>query len=54
MLVERDAGLGSGITNEAYEKAGASIVGTKKEVYEKAGMIIKVKEPLPEEYTMLQ
>lgn len=54
VLVEKDAGLGSGVTNEQYEKAGASIIGSKKEVYEKADMIIKVKEPLPEEYLMLR
>ncbi len=54
VLVERDAGIGSGITNEAYEKAGATIIATKKEVYDKADMIIKVKEPLPEEYSLLR
>ncbi|MBK9293283.1 MAG: alanine dehydrogenase [Oligoflexia bacterium] len=54
VLVEKDAGLGSGITNEQYEKAGAQILDSKKEVYAKADMIIKVKEPLPEEYPMLR
>src|SRR3984957_15729977 len=54
VLIERDAGLGSGISNELYEKAGATIIDSKKEVYEKADMIIKVKEPLPEEYSMLR
>jgi alanine dehydrogenase len=54
VLIEKDAGLGSGISNELYERAGATIIASKKEVYEKADMIIKVKEPLPEEYTMLR
>jgi alanine dehydrogenase len=54
VIVEKDAGLGSGITNEAYERAGAQIIDTKKDVYAKADMIIKVKEPLPEEYPMLR
>jgi alanine dehydrogenase len=54
VLIEKDAGVGSGITNEMYEKAGGTIIGTKKEVYEKADMIIKVKEPLPEEYPLLR
>src|SRR5271163_70335 len=54
VLVEKDAGIGSGITNEQYEKAGATIVPSKREVYEKAEMIVKVKEPLPEEYPLLR
>ena len=54
VIVEKDAGLGSGISNEQYERAGAALIGTKKEVYQKADMIIKVKEPLPEEYPMLR
>src|SRR5271170_2727271 len=54
VLVEKDAGLGSGISNEVYERAGATLISSKKEVYDKADMIIKVKEPLPEEYTMLR
>lgn len=54
VIVETDAGVGSGITNAQYEKAGAKIIATKKEVYEKADMIIKVKEPLPDEYELLR
>jgi alanine dehydrogenase len=54
VLVENEAGTGSGITNAQYEKAGAKIIGTKKEVYEKADMIVKVKEPLPDEYELLR
>lgn len=54
VLVETQAGVGSGITDGMFEAAGATIIGTKKEVYEKADMIIKVKEPLPEEYPLLQ
>lgn len=54
LLVEKDAGVGSGITNEQYEKAGAKIIDTKKEVYAKAQMIMKVKEPLPDEYDLMQ
>ena len=54
VIVEKDAGIGSGITNEQYEKAGAKIIDTKKEVYAKADMIMKVKEPLPDEYEMLK
>lgn len=54
VYVEKDAGLGSGITNEAYLQAGAKILDTKKEVYLKSQMIVKVKEPLPDEYDLLQ
>lgn len=54
LLVEKDAGVGSGITNEQYEKAGAKMIDSKKEVYAKAQMIMKVKEPLPDEYDLMQ
>ncbi len=54
VYVEQDAGVGSGITNEQYEKAGAKILPTKKDVYAKADMIIKVKEPLPDEYDLMK
>lgn len=54
VYVEKDAGVGSGIINEQYEKAGAKILDTKKEVYAKADMIVKVKEPLPDEYELLR
>lgn len=54
VYVEKDAGAGSGITNQHYEKAGAKILDTKSEVYEKAEMIVKVKEPLPDEYDLLK
>lgn len=54
VIVEKDAGVGSGISNEQYEKAGAKIIDTKKEVYAKADMIQKVKEPLPDEYELMK
>ncbi len=54
VLVEKDAGVGCRITNELYIQAGATLIDTKKEVYAKADMIVKVKEPLPEEYDMLR
>ncbi|AXC54203.1 alanine dehydrogenase [Bacillus subtilis] len=49
VLVERGAGLGSGFENEAYESAGAEIIADPKQVWD-AEMVMKVKEPLPEEY----
>jgi alanine dehydrogenase len=54
VYVEKDAGLGSFITNAEYEKAGAKILDTKAEIYKKAQMIVKVKEPLPAEYDLMQ
>ena len=54
LFVEKDAGVGSGISNEDYEKAGAKILATKAEVYAKSDMIVKVKEPLPDEYTLMK
>ena len=54
LLVEKNAGMGSFIQNEDYERAGATLIDHKKELYEKSDMIIKVKEPLPEEYKFLK
>ncbi|MDG3073020.1 alanine dehydrogenase [Bacillus halotolerans] len=49
VLVESGAGLGSGFENEAYKSAGAEIIADPKQVWD-AEMVMKVKEPLPEEY----
>lgn len=50
VLIEKGAGLGSGISNEEYQAAGAELIDGAKDVFAKAEMIMKVKEPLPEEY----
>ncbi|MDQ0198058.1 alanine dehydrogenase [Neobacillus ginsengisoli] len=50
VLVEKDAGIGSGFTNEDYAKAGAEIIDSAEQVWSQAGMIMKVKEPLSSEY----
>ncbi|GGC84488.1 alanine dehydrogenase [Thalassobacillus devorans] len=47
--VESTAGIGSGISDHAYEEAGAKVVSTPKEAWA-AEMVLKVKEPQPEEY----
>ena len=54
VLVQNHAGQGVGITDEDYRRAGATLMATAKEIYEKADMIVKVKEPLPEEYPLLR
>jgi alanine dehydrogenase len=50
ILVEEDAGAGSGFTNDDYAKAGAEILKDVKNVWSKSNMIMKVKEPLESEY----
>ncbi len=54
VLVQKGAGLGSGIPDEAYVKAGATIVETAQEIWQQAEMVIKVKEPLPPEYPLMR
>lgn len=54
VLVEKNAGTGSDISDSEYQRAGAVIVASAAEVYEQAEMIMKVKEPLPEEYLYLR
>jgi alanine dehydrogenase len=54
VLVEKGAGVGSGYPDEAYKKAGAEIVDLAKDVFARADMIVKVKEPLPAEFPLLR
>ena len=54
VLVEKGAGLGSGISDEDYLASGVGIVSLPEEVYGQADMIIKVKEPQTTERTMLR
>ncbi|MCA8837585.1 MAG: alanine dehydrogenase [Proteobacteria bacterium] len=53
VLIENDGGLGSGFSNADYEKAGAIIAATASEIFERCEMIVKVKEPQPQECRML-
>ena len=54
VFVEKNAGLASGITDQAYITAGAKVLGSKENVYKSSDMIIKVKEPQPSEYPFLK
>jgi len=54
VLVEKGAGVNSGFRNSLYEKAGAEIVATPKEIFERADMVMHVKEPLPQEYDLIR
>ncbi|HHW27856.1 MAG TPA: alanine dehydrogenase [Firmicutes bacterium] len=54
VLLEKGAGLGSGFDDKSYEAAGAKILPDAESVWTEADMIIKVKEPLPSEYPLMQ
>jgi len=54
VLVETGAGIGSGYPDDDYARAGAEIIASHAEVFERAGLVVKVKEPLPEEYPLLR
>lgn len=54
VFLQAGAGLGSGIGDEAYVSAGARILNTGKEIFDAARMVMKVKEPLPQEYGLLK
>ncbi len=53
VLVETDAGVGSGLSNDEYAAVGATIVDAPGEIFAKADLIVKVKEPLAEERAMM-
>ncbi len=53
VIIERDAGKAIGFLNEHYEKRGGRIVESAEEVYQ-AEMVVKVKEPQPEEFPLLK
>ena len=50
VVVQAGAGAGAGFTDEEYTEAGARVVDGPEEVFEASGLIVKVKEPIPEEY----
>lgn len=54
VIIEKGAGLGSGISDEEFLLSGAEVVDSIREVFSRAEMIIKVKEPQPPEYPLLQ
>jgi len=54
VLIEKGAGLGAGIPDAKYVAAGAKIIDTANQVWAEAEMIIKVKEPIPEEYDRMR
>ncbi len=54
VYVEKNAGIGSGFSDDVYKMAGGEIVSEPAEIFEKADMIVKVKEPLPSEYKLIR
>ena len=54
VLIETNAGLGSGITNEEFSAAGAEIVASAAEVWKRAELIVKVKEPQAAEWPLMR
>ncbi len=54
VLIETNAGIGSGMSDKDYIAAGATILASAEEVYAKAEMIVKVKEPLAAEYELIR
>ena len=54
VYVQAGAGLGSGLADHAYLQAGAELVSSIEEVYAKADLIVKVKEPLESEWPLIR
>jgi alanine dehydrogenase len=54
VIIEKGAGLGSAISDDAYRVAGAEILDTAQEVWSRAEMILKVKEPIAPEYPLMR
>ncbi len=54
LFVQKSAGIGSGITDQEYQDAGASILDTAEQVFKQTEMVIKVKEPMPTEYQLIK
>ena len=54
VLVEKNAGRGSGFEDAMYEKAGAEMVDTPNEIYQRSDMVMHVKEPQPSEYGLIR
>lgn len=54
VLVGKNAGVGSGYSDEDYQAAGAEIIEKANDIFARADMIVKVKEPLAAEYSLLR
>ena len=54
VLLQKGAGAGSGLADDAYRAAGAEIVDSRKEIWKRADLILKVKEPQPDEIPLMR
>ena len=54
VFVQKSAGEGSGFSDQEYRKAGSTLVEGAKEVWEGADMVVKVKEPLESEFSLMR
>jgi len=54
VLIERGAGAGSGYADDEYTAAGAQVIDDHDDIFARADMIVKVKEPLPSEYALIR
>ncbi len=54
VLIQAGAGQGSGISDDDYGRHGAKIVGGAEQIWKEAGLVVKVKEPLPQEWPLLR
>ena len=54
VLVQSGAGLGSGLVDDEYRRLGAELVATPAEIFARADLVVKVKEPLPEEWPLVR
>src|SRR6266508_1457047 len=54
VLIQSGAGAGSGISDETYTANGAEIVATEAEVWKRGDLIVKVKEPMPDEWPQMR
>ena len=54
VLIQKDAGGGSGLTDRAYQSAGATLIGSADDIWAQADMIMKVKEPQESEFALMR
>ncbi|HAS16902.1 MAG: alanine dehydrogenase [Nitrospirae bacterium RIFCSPLOW2_12_42_9] len=54
VLIQTNAGIGSGISDDEYQTAGGELVSSEEEIFSRSDLIVKVKEPLPREYPLIR
>ena len=54
VIIQSQAGCGSGFTDDDYKRSGAQIINSSENIFQQSDLIIKVKEPQPEEIQMIR